>query len=192
MACSAQTAPHPWILSYLLLSNIHIFVVTSRFIGNEYQAAYNLGNFVRFFKIIKIHQIQLMILSRVHSKGEVNPKKHTKMYKGKGVFFKECTYAHELFKVGISTIFPNLLFCFLKLCQIIRLDFLHSITQKTNHLSLFGLFSCGHIQIYFFHFQKNKNPTSISYFSEDLFIVFLDFILRVVIYLSVSLHRQFL
>ena len=43
--------------------------------------------------------------------GEVNQKRRTKMYRG--VFFKEPTDAHELFKIGAFAIFLNFLFCFL-------------------------------------------------------------------------------
>ena len=44
--------------------------------------------------------------------GEVNPK-NAQQRTGEGVFFKERTYAHELFKIGVLTMFLNFPFCFL-------------------------------------------------------------------------------
>ena len=45
--------------------------------------------------------------------GGGEPKKAHNNVRGEGVFFKERTYAHELFKIGVLTMFLNFLFCFL-------------------------------------------------------------------------------
>ena len=47
--------------------------------------------------------------------GGGEPKKSAQQRTGEGVFFKERTYAHELFKIGVLTMFLIFPFCFLNI-----------------------------------------------------------------------------